>query len=205
MCLKRSFAASTGLRRISGDVLNAKLFERSTHFGQVRFVHLASCHRCIEVVAASIRVQAGKQAIARNGLAYSMKTRSRALLVAKEHAGVLTRGIVHGHHQIPHGVGHPFVGARILVNHHALQWHAFALDAVLAALLGHSDHACTLQHAFDPAVAARARILSLVLAVKVGHVRACKTAFVELHDLVNFNATGAAFGYLAESFVQQTV
>src|SRR5450756_438988 len=107
-----------------------------------------------------------------------MKARCGSLLVTEEHAGVLAGGIIHGDHQVPHGVVHPAVGAGVLVDHHAHQRHALALDAVLASELARFDRASTLKHALEPAVTTRAGKLGPVFAVKVGHVPASKAALV---------------------------
>jgi hypothetical protein len=63
----------------------------------------------------------------------------------------------------------------------------------------HEAYACLL----EPAVAARARKLGPVLAVKVRHVPARKAALVQLHNVIDLRPTGTAFGYLAQPLVQQ--
>ena len=84
--------------------------------------------------------------------------------------------------QHPHGFGHPALGAGILVNHHASHRHAFAFDTVFAPDFASFDHASTLKHALEPAIAVRPRKLGLVLAVKVRHVPTRKAALVQLHN-----------------------
>ena len=125
-----------------------------------------------------------------------------SLLIAKEHAGVLPGGVIHRDHQIPHGIGHPAVGAGILVNHHAHKRHAFALDAVFAPELASFDHTSALEYALEPAVVACAGKFGPVLAVKVGDVPTCKATLVQLHNVVNLAPTGASLGDLAQAFVQ---
>jgi hypothetical protein len=75
--------------------------------------------------------------------------------------------------------------------------------AVFAPDFASLDHASTLKHALEPAVAARARKLGPVLAVKVRHVPARKAALVQLHNVIDLRPTGTAFGYLAQPLVQQ--
>ena len=106
----------------------------TTYLGQIHFVDLASPPRLWrgEVVATPIRLQRRKQALAGNGLPKAMKAQCRALLGTKEHVGVLAGGVVHRDHQTPHRVRHPPMSAGALVNHHARQRHAFALNAVFA-------------------------------------------------------------------------
>lgn len=58
-------------------------------------------------MAATVGVRTAKQPVARNRLFEPVKTGVRALLSAKEHAGVLAGGIVHRHHQVPHLLGYP--------------------------------------------------------------------------------------------------
>jgi len=106
-------------------------------------------------------------------------------------ATVASGGVIHGDHQIPHRVSHPAVGAGILVQHHSRQRRAFAFDAVFAPALGGLDHTSVLQHGFEPAVAAQAFELSLVLAVKVGHVPAVK-GFLKSHFAVLLHVAGPA-------------
>ena len=144
-------------------MVNPQLLEGASDLREVHLVDFAPSLWGGEVVAAPVRVERGKQAIGRNGLAQPVKARCRALLVTKKHAGVLAGGVIHRHHQIPHRVGHPAVRAGVLVNHHARQRHAFALGAVFASARVGLGHYCALQHAFKPAVAARTGKLWLYL------------------------------------------
>ena len=150
----------------------------TANLGQVPIVGLVTGLLAGEVVALPIRVQTGKQTTAGNGLADAMKARYLSLMGTTEHDDAL-------------------------VNHHARKRHAFAFDAVFAPDFASLDHTGTLKHALDPALAARARKLGLVLAVKVRHVPARKAALVQLHNVIDLDPTGTAFGYLAQPLVQQ--
>jgi hypothetical protein len=110
---------------------------------------------------------------------------------------VISPLLANSHHQVPHLIGPPAVGAGILVHQHPGQRRARTLDSVFAPALGALDHARTLEHGLEPAVAALALEFLPVLAVKVRHVPARKAALVQLHDPINLGPTGPALGDLA--------
>jgi hypothetical protein len=132
-----------------------------------------------ELMAPLVRVQRSNHAVAGNGLIDSMKTRCCCLLVTKEHAGVFVGGGIQGNYQIPHRTRHPAVGAGVLVDHHARQWHALASDVVLASDFASSHHTSALEHALYPAVTSQTSKLDLVLAVKVDNVPTSKAALIQ--------------------------
>lgn len=136
-------------------------------------------------------------------LADPVKAGGAAFLLTKEHGRVLARCIVHRDHQIPHRLVNPAVGAGILVDHHPRQRCPIALDAVLATRLVNFGRPRSLEHAFEPAVAARTFEFGLVFAVKMDQILACKTGFVQRNHLVHLGRAGSALGDLAQSPVQQ--
>src|ERR1019366_6718433 len=90
----------------------------------------------MEVVAAPVCVEHAEQPVAGYRLADAVEAGCRTFLVAKEHREVLSRGIVHRHHQVPAMTDNPFMAAGILMHHHPRQRFAVALLAVSAASLG---------------------------------------------------------------------
>src|SRR3989338_7459239 len=98
MGVKGALGAASGFGRISRNVLDPQLLERPPHLGQVYLIDFATGLRGVKVMAAAVRVRAAKQPVARNRLPEPVKTRVRALLSAKEHAGMLARGVVQRHH-----------------------------------------------------------------------------------------------------------
>src|SRR3989304_7225565 len=105
-------------------------------------------------MAAPIGVQAAKHSVARNRLPDTVKTGVRPFFGAKEHTGVLAGGIVKGHHQVPDLLGHPLMGARVLVHHHPRQRLSLAPLAGLAARPGAPPPPCPPPHPPPPPAAA---------------------------------------------------
>src|SRR6266581_880403 len=134
-----------------------------------------------------------------------MKTRVGALLGAKEHAGVLAGGIVQSHHQIPDLLGHPLMGARVLVHHHPRQGLALALLAVLAARLGAHHQLRLLQHVLHPAVAAGARMIATVAGVEVLDVPPRVVQAIQPLQPQHFIHRGAPAGHLRHAQVHQAL
>src|ERR1019366_5995343 len=71
------------------------------------------------VVVASITVKRTEQASRGNHVLYTPEATGRAFLVDEEHGVVLAGRVVHGDDQVPLLSGHPFVGAAVLMDHHA--------------------------------------------------------------------------------------
>jgi hypothetical protein len=90
-----------------------------------------------------------------------------------------------------------------LVDHHPRQRCPIALDAVLATCLVNFGRPRSLEHAFEPAVAAHTFEFGLVFAMKMAQIPACKTGFVQRNHLVHLGRAGSALGDLAQSPVQQ--
>jgi hypothetical protein len=81
---EHALRAPAGLRRIGRNVLDAEAIERPAHLGQPGLVDLAAGLGREEVVAAAVGVEAGRQALGREGLKQPLEARRRALLLHQE-------------------------------------------------------------------------------------------------------------------------
>ena len=86
---------------------------------EVVLVHFSTRLGGMSIVAATIAVERTEQAMGHNHITHAPETAGRTFFINKEHGVVLAGGVIHGDDQVPLLADDPFVGAAILMNHHA--------------------------------------------------------------------------------------
>jgi hypothetical protein len=134
-------------------VLDAELAQRAPDLRRIAAVHPAAGLQRGEVMAASVRIQAARQAVRRERLQQPGEGRRRPLLDHQNRRVDRTGGVIQRHHQVAGGrPRHPDVARRILMQHHPRQRPTRPPAPVRAASLRPRQQTAPLQQRLGPGI-----------------------------------------------------